>query len=127
MTRLILTTGAVYGLLAVALGAFGAHGLQHRVAPELLVTWATASDYLAMHALALLAIGSLSTQSAQRETSKLVVFAAWCFVAGAAIFSGSLFLRVVTDVRAWGAVTPIGGTVLIAGWATLAIGLWRQR
>ncbi|MEA3278753.1 MAG: DUF423 domain-containing protein [Pseudomonadota bacterium] len=122
MTRLILSVGAVFGLVAVGLGAFGAHGLKDRVAVELLTTWATAADYLALHALALLALGSLS---AQRPDSKLLVLAAWCFIVGGLVFSGSLFVLVLTDVRAWGAVTPIGGTLLIAGWAVLAAAVWR--
>jgi uncharacterized membrane protein YgdD (TMEM256/DUF423 family) len=120
--RLSLTAGAVFGLLSVALGAFGAHGLRADTSGHLLTTWATAADYLSIHALALLAIGSLS---AQRPGSRLLNLSAWAFVAGGTLFSGSLFLRVLTDERAWGAVTPFGGSILIAGWAVLALGLWR--
>lgn len=122
MTRLSLSVGAVFGLVAVGLGAFGAHGLKDRVAAELLDTWTTAADYLALHALALLALGLLS---AQRPDSKLLPLAALCFMVGALVFSGSLFVLVLTDMRAWGAVTPVGGTLLIAGWTVLAIAVWR--
>jgi uncharacterized membrane protein YgdD (TMEM256/DUF423 family) len=122
VTRLTLTTGALFGLLAVVLGAFGAHGLEAQVAPQLLVVWATASDYLALHALALLALGSLSER---RPDSRLLAASAWCLILGTLIFSGSLYARVLTDVRAWGAVTPFGGALLIAGWSVLAFGLWR--
>ena len=122
MTRYTLTIGAVFGLLSVSLGAFGAHGLQNQVSAQLLATWATASDYLGMHALVLLVVASLS---AQRPGSRLLTLAAWCFVIGSLLFSGSLFVRVLTDVRAWVAVTPVGGTVLIAGWTLLAFAGWR--
>lgn len=122
MTRLILTIGALFGMFAVMLGAFGAHGLKAQVGVELLATWATASDYLALHALALLALGALS---AQRPASRLLLLSSWCFVLGSFVFSGSLYTRVLTDASVWGAITPFGGTVLIVGWALLAIGLWR--
>ena len=122
MTRLTLTIGALFGMLAVMLGAFGAHGLKARVSAELLTTWATASDYLALHALVLLALGSLW---AQRPGSRLLATSAGCFILGSLVFSGSLYIRVLSDVRAWGAVTPFGGTFLILGWALLAVGLWR--
>jgi len=122
MTRLSLTLGALFGMLAVMLGAFGAHGLRTQVTAERLTTWATASDYLALHALALLALGALS---AQRPGSRLLGLSAWCFVFGTLVFSGSLYILVLTDVGAWGAVTPFGGSLLILGWGLLALGLWK--
>ena len=75
-----------------------------------------------MHALALLALGSVT---AHRRGSRLLTLSAWRFILGSLLFSGSLYIRVLTDVRAWGAVTPFGGALLIAGWALLATGLWR--
>lgn len=122
MTRVMLTLGAVYGLLAVALGAFGAHGLATRVPAERLATWATGADYLGLHALALLAVGALL---ALRPGERLLAFAAACLAGGALVFSGSLFVLVLTGARWWGAVTPFGGLTLILGWALLAIGAWR--
>ena len=122
MTRLTLTLGALFGMLAVVLGAFGAHGIKAHVSPEQLTTWILATDYLSIHALALLALGSLSVQ---RPGSRLLVLSAWCFGFGSLVFCGSLFIRVLADAPAWGAVTPFGGTLLIAGWALLALGLWR--
>lgn len=122
MTRFTLTLGAVYGLLAVALGAFGAHGLAARVPAERLVTWATGADYLGLHALALLAVGALL---ALRPGDRLLALAAACLAAGALVFSGSLFVLVLTGIRWWGAVTPFGGLTLIVGWAALAVGAWR--
>lgn len=122
MTRLTLTLGAIYGLLAVALGAFGAHGLTGRVSAERLVTWATGADYLGLHALALLAVGALL---ALRPGDRLLALAAGCLAAGALVFSGSLFVLVLTGMRWWGAVTPFGGLTLILGWLLLAVGAWR--
>lgn len=122
MARVWLTLGAVYGLLTVSLGAFGAHGLRGRVVDELLVTWGTGADYLAFHALALLACGLLTLHV---PGSRLIRAAAWCFALGSLVFSGSLFLLVLSGVRALGAITPFGGFLLICGWGLLALGSWR--
>jgi uncharacterized membrane protein YgdD (TMEM256/DUF423 family) len=123
MARIWLTLGAVWGLLTVALGAFGAHGLRGRVADDLLVTWGTGADYLGMHALALLACGLLALHI---PGSRLVTAAGWAFALGTLVFSGSLFILVLSGVRAWGAVTPFGGILLILGWGLVAAGAWRN-
>lgn len=123
MQRILLTCGALYGALAVALGAFGAHALKARLAPELLAHWGTATQYLALHALALLATGMLiERQPPQRS----LTLAGQALLLGTAIFSGSLYLRVLLDMPSWGMVTPLGGALLILGWLLLAFGLWRQ-
>lgn len=122
MTRLSLTLGALFGMFAVTLGAFGAHGLKSQVTADRLVTWATASDYLALHALALLAVGALSVQ---RSESRLLAVSVGCLVLGTIIFSGSLYILVLTNVSAWGAITPFGGSLLIVGWGLLAVALWK--
>lgn len=103
MTRL----GAGFMLLAVGLGAFGAHALKAKVEPDLLAVWKTGVEYQVYHALALLLLASL------RGPSK----SAWCFSAGIVLFSGSLYLLTLTGVKKWGAVTPIGGVLFLAGWA----------
>jgi len=123
MARIWLTLGAAYGLLTVTLGAFGAHGLRGRVADDLLVTWGTGADYLGMHALALLTCGLLALHF---PGSRLIGAASWCFVVGSLLFSGSLFALVLSGVRGLGAVTPFGGALLIAGWALLGLGAWRN-
>jgi uncharacterized membrane protein YgdD (TMEM256/DUF423 family) len=123
MARLWLVLGAVFGLLTVTLGAFGAHGLRGRVADDLLVTWGTGADYLGMHALALLACGLFALHI---PGSRLIGAAAWCLVLGSLFFSGSLFALVLTGVRGLGAITPVGGTLLILGWGLLAAGAWRD-
>ena len=122
MKRTLLTCGALYGAFAVALGAFGAHDLKAR-APALLAHWGTATQYLALHALALLATGMLIERQPRHRSLTL---AGQALLLGAAIFSGSLYLRVLLDMPSWGMVTPLGGALLILGWLLLAFGLWRQ-
>jgi len=114
-------TGAALAGLAVILGAFGAHGLKARVDPGLLVVFETGVRYHMYHALALLAVGL----AAGRWASAWIGAAGWLFLAGIAVFSGSLYLMTLTGVRWLGAVTPIGGVALILGWVALAIGVLR--
>jgi uncharacterized membrane protein YgdD (TMEM256/DUF423 family) len=113
--------GAAFACLAVALGAFGAHGLKARVTPDLLAVFETGVRYHMYHALALLAVG----WQAERTGSPLAAAAGWLFVVGIAIFSGSLYAMALTGARWLGAVTPIGGVCLIAGWVLLAVAATR--
>lgn len=117
-----MTLGAVGGLLTVALGAFGAHGLKSRVDPALLANWNTAADYLGLHALALLACGLTLLH---RPEAGLVNWAGWAFLIGVCLFSGSLFAMTLTGLRQLGMITPIGGVLLILAWALLAVGAAR--
>ncbi|TCW39957.1 DUF423 domain-containing protein [Marichromatium gracile] len=117
-----LVVGALCGLTSVALGAFGAHGLDGRVEPRMLANWHTAADYLATHALAILVCGALLVA---RPRAAGVALAAWLFFAGIALFSGSLFALVLSGVRGLGMVTPIGGMLLLGGWLALAFAGWR--
>jgi uncharacterized membrane protein YgdD (TMEM256/DUF423 family) len=96
--------------LAVALGAFGAHALQSRLPPDRLAIFETAVRYQMYHALALLAVAVARAQGGRRAA-----LAGWAFVAGIVLFSGSLYALVLTDVRAWGAVTPFGGLSFLVG------------
>lgn len=118
-----LVVAAVFGGLAVASGAFGAHWLQSAATawPEdnrarRLENWETGSRYQMYHALALAALGVYLTL----RPSRLGQAAAWSFSAGIAIFSGCLYAYCLTGVRAWGAVVPIGGVLMIIGWALWA-------
>lgn len=115
----ILAIGALLGALAVVLGAFGAHGLRSRVGPELLEIYETAVRYHFYHALALLAVGVWADRAGPVASSTGVGMAAWAFLAGVVIFSGSLYALVLTGARWLGAVTPIGGVALIIGWGLL--------
>lgn len=120
--RLALMLGAALAFAAVALGAFGAHALKARLGPDMAQVWQTAVQYHGWHALALLAAGLMLVQ---RPDATAVALAAWLFVAGVVLFSGSLYLLALTGVRALGAVTPLGGAAFLAGWAALAWGAWK--
>lgn len=122
MDRLFFSLGAASGAIAVAAGAFGAHGLKARVTPDLLLVFETAARYQMFHALALLAVAwAVSRWPGWRARS-----AGWCFVAGTLVFCGSLYALVGTGVRALGAITPVGGVLFIAGWLLLASAPWRR-
>ena len=118
MDRAFFAIGALSALLAVGLGAFGAHGLRHRLVPDMLSTFEVGVRYQLYHALALLAVAWAST----RWPGSAVTAAGWLFVAGTLLFSGSLYLLSLTGQRWLGAVTPLGGACFLAGWLGLA---WR--
>lgn len=114
--RLIFTLGCASAFLAVALGAFAAHDLKGRLAPDLLAVFEVGVRYQMYHALALLAVAWAAT----RWPGTAVTASGWLFVAGTVIFSGSLYVLSLTGVRWLGAITPIGGLAFLAGWACLA-------
>lgn len=118
----MLTLGAASGFLTVAFGAFGAHGLKGRVGTDLLAVFHTGVDYQGLHALALLACGLWALQRPARGVS----VAAWAFLLGSLVFSGSLYLMTFTGARWLGAITPIGGTALLVGWASLLVAAFRS-
>jgi len=117
-----LAIGSVLGAAGVALGAFGAHGLRGRVGPDLVAVFETAVRYHLTHALAIVAVAWAS----DRWPNPWSAAAGWLFVAGIAVFCGSLYLLVFTGARWLGAVTPIGGLALIAGWCALALAALRS-
>jgi len=119
MDKTFFAIGALSALVAVAAGAFGAHGLADRLPAERLVTFETAARYQMYHALALLAVAGAAT----RWPGSPVTAAGWLFLAGTVLFSGSLYVLSLTGIRWLGAITPIGGTALIVGWIALAIAL----
>lgn len=104
--------GALLGGLAVIAGAFGAHALRERLDAEQLEWWATAAQYQLVHALALLAVAALLPSRGGG--------ASWCFLLGTCVFSGTLYAMALGAPRWFGAITPIGGTLLIVGWLLLA-------
>jgi uncharacterized membrane protein YgdD (TMEM256/DUF423 family) len=116
MERTFAVLGALSGLVGVAAGAFGAHALRARLAPDLLAVFHTGAQYQMYHALALLAAG----WACARWPGGAAEGAGWCFLAGTLLFSGSLYALALSGVRALGAVTPIGGVAFLAGWACLA-------
>lgn len=120
--RLFFLLGSISAGLAVALGAFGAHGLKARLTPDLLQTFETGVRYHLYHALALLAVAfALSRWS----STGLPAAAGWLFLAGTVLFSGSLYLLAVTGAKWLGAITPLGGVAFIAGWVCLALAAGR--
>jgi len=115
--RAALTLASLLMLVAVAAGAFGAHALKTRLDANALGVWHTAVLYHAWHALGLLAVGLFTLHAPDRAGLGL---AGWLFVAGIALFSGSLYALALTGTRALGAITPIGGAAFLAGWLALA-------
>lgn len=121
MAKLWLVLGAGYGLLGVLLGAFGAHALRARLSADMLRVWDTAVQYQFWHALALLAVGLL----ALRGDDAWLPAAGGAFALGVLVFSGSLYALALSGVRGLGAVTPVGGLLLMAGWLFLLVACWR--
>ncbi|HJM11138.1 MAG: DUF423 domain-containing protein [Candidatus Marinimicrobia bacterium] len=116
-----IVTGAVFGFLAVALGAFGAHGLKSKVTADTLSSFETAARYQIYHALALILVGVL----ANTVSSPLLEWSGRLFATGVVLFSGSIYLMVFTGVTSLGVVTPFGGLCFLAGWAALAVAAYR--
>ena len=119
MDRAFALAGAVSAFIAVAAGAFGAHALRARLAPDLLTVFETGARYQMYHALALLAVAWASNH----WPGTPLRLAGWLFIGGTVLFSGSLYLLALTGARWLGAVTPLGGLLFLAGWAALAIGV----
>lgn len=115
--KLWLSVAAFSGFLAVALGAFGAHGLASRATPEELNAFEIGARYQMYHALALLAVAWLAT----RGDSALVTTAGWAFVVGTLLFSGSLYVLGLTGSRALVLITPMGGAAFMLGWICLFV------
>ncbi len=118
--KTFLFLGALACLLAVLLGAFGAHALRGKLSADLLAIYQTAVQYHFWHALGLLAIGIVAMHL---PASAALRWAGWLMLTGMVIFSGSLYLLAITGVRWLGAITPIGGTALIASWALFAVAI----
>ena len=119
----LVAAAAVVGGLAVAAGAFGAHALDGAVPPAQLDTWRTAAGYGQVHALAAVLAALVAGQTGARAALR----AGWLFLAGVALFSGSLAALVLLDLPALGAVAPLGGAAFLAGWGALAWAGLRER
>jgi uncharacterized membrane protein YgdD (TMEM256/DUF423 family) len=124
--RRILLVGALLGALAVILGAFGAHwlegavkdwGLDAEEQAKRLHNWEVAVRYHMYHALAMLVVGLLAMQ----RSSNALSWSAGLFTAGVLVFSGCLYVLVLSGIKILGAIVPIGGVCLIAGWVLLAV------
>jgi uncharacterized membrane protein YgdD (TMEM256/DUF423 family) len=121
LDRLLYIGAAAAGFLGVAIGAFGAHALRARLAPEMLGVFETGVRYQMYHALAACAAACAWT----RWPRRMFGVAGVLFLAGIVVFSGSLYALALTGQRWLGGVTPLGGLAFLAGWLLLAIGAWR--
>lgn len=119
--RMFLVIGALSGAVAVMAGAFGAHAIAESVTPERLATFKTGAQYQLIHSLALLLVGVI----VERSPSNAIQWSGWLFLAGIVLFPGSLYVLVLTDIPAFGAITPIGGLAFMCGWLVLAWGSWK--
>jgi len=115
--KTFLLIGALGGFLAVAFGAFGAHGLRARLSPEMMAVFETGVRYHMYHALAIVAVGLMMP----RLCGWLVQTAGWAFTIGIVLFSGSLYALALTGGTILGAITPLGGLAFLVGWACLII------
>ncbi|WP_114351506.1 DUF423 domain-containing protein [Saliterribacillus persicus] len=113
--KLFLLIGIINGFLAVALGAFGAHGLEGKLSAKMIATWEKAVTYQMFHTTALLVTGLLLMKTTQTS----IVSAGWFFLAGIILFSGSLYIYSTTSIKTFAMITPIGGLAFLIGWVIL--------
>lgn len=124
MLKQAIVAAAIFGMLAVILGAFGAHALKEKLSADLLVTYETAVKYQIYHALTLLGVGILFAQNPSIWFSR----ASLMFIIGIILFSGSIYTLVAmkhsgsVGLKGFGIITPIGGLFLVIGWLMLLIG-----
>ena len=114
--KILILLASLNGFIAVSLGAFAAHGLKTRLSTEMLNTFQTGVQYQMVHALALLGVGVLALSFPNAVLPKI---SGYLFMLGIILFSGSLYVLSVTGIRWLGAITPIGGLALLAGWGCL--------
>lgn len=128
MNKQIIITASTFGILAVAFGAFGAHGLKERISVSDIEIWKTAVEYHFYHTLALLFLSTFS-----RSRSRLINSAYWCFSFGILLFSGSLYLLAVSNLLKFdfafvlGPMTPVGGLLFILGWGCLLLATLKNK
>ncbi|MDQ0158057.1 DUF423 domain-containing protein [Alkalibacillus salilacus] len=114
--KLLLIIGAISGFITVALGAFGAHGLESRLSAKMMDTWEKAVQYQMFHTTAIFVAAIL----ALRADVAMFQTAGWFFIVGILIFSGSLYIYSLSGLKVFGMITPIGGLAFLVGWAIVA-------
>ncbi|WP_059171793.1 DUF423 domain-containing protein [Bacillus sp. FJAT-27445] len=117
--KTFIIIGAINAFLAVALGAFGAHGLEGRLTPKYLEIWKTGVNYQMFHAAGLLIIGLLAGKV---PTGSVFTTAGWLMLTGIVLFSGSLYVLSLTKISVLGAITPLGGVAFLAAWVLIIVG-----
>lgn len=120
--KIFVVLGSLSAFLGVGLGAFGAHGLKTKVTPEMLAVWQTGVLYHLVHALGLLLIGILCHLMPEAATARN---AGWAILLGTVLFSGSLYLMVLTGIKPLGMITPFGGIAFLLGWLLLGVAAWQ--
>lgn len=110
--KFFVAIGAFFGFMAVALGAFGAHGLEGKISDQALKTWEKAVQYQMFHTVSILIVGFALLKF---QTASLV-WSGWMFIIGILLFSGSLYFYSTTGVRALAMITPFGGVIFLIGW-----------
>lgn len=123
MSKLFLLIASLSGFLAVALGAFGAHGLKGKLADNLFSAFETAVQYHFYHTLALLGVALLLQRL---QTSTALSVSGWLFVVGIVLFSGSLYGLALGGSKLLGPITPLGGLCFLAGWISLFVAVLRM-
>ncbi|MEM6632587.1 MAG: DUF423 domain-containing protein [Bacteroidota bacterium] len=117
---IVLITAGIFGALSVSIGAFGAHGLESKLTTNgRVATFETAVKYQFYHTLALVLLGILMLNLEHLYFT----YAAYAFIAGIMVFSGSLYILSLTNVSKWGAITPLGGLAFIIGWIFFILGV----
>lgn len=116
--KLFIILGAINAFMAVALGAFGAHGLEGKIEPKYLKTWETGVQYQMFHALGLVAVGILCGNI---SASSLLSWSGWLMLAGTILFSGSLYVLSISGIKVLGAITPLGGVAFLISWILLIV------
>ncbi len=122
MDRLFFVVGSLFGFLGVVLGAFGAHALKGHLGADQLMVFEVGVRYQMYHAFALLAVAWAHT----KWPGKSLIASGWLFIVGTVLFSGSLYVLSLFGIRGLGAITPLGGLALIAGWLCMAWSVWRR-
>jgi uncharacterized membrane protein YgdD (TMEM256/DUF423 family) len=123
MFKLFLALGSVNAFLAIALGAFGAHGLKNKLTADMLAVYQTGVQYHMYHALALILIALVSDKVG---TASYVQWSGWLMIIGIVLFSGALYTLSISGVKTLGAVAPLGGLAFLAGWLLLLFAVWKS-
>ncbi len=124
MPKTFLLLGAINTFICIALGAFGAHGLKNILSSEMLAIFHTGVEYHLYHALGLLFVGLLLGQYAK---SRLIELSGWFMLLGIVLFSVSIYILSLADLRELGMITPFGGASFMIAWIVLAVGIWKEQ
>ena len=116
--KLFIILGAINAFLSVALGAFGAHGLEGKLEPKYIDIWEKAVKYQMFHAAGLFIVGILL---GKYPASSLLTWSGWLMCVGIILFAGSLYVLAVTQISILGAITPLGGVAFLAAWVLIII------